>query len=109
MSGLIGIYAYKPKEGQDAETLAVVREHYPTLLREGLVTSRAPVLGRAADGTLIEVIEWVSEEAVGNAHSNPAVRDLWTRFDQCCIYNHLLSSVPECQKPFASFTPVAYN
>jgi len=35
---------------------------------------------RTADGTIVEIFEWVSLEAIAGAHENPAVLDLWKRF-----------------------------
>jgi hypothetical protein len=36
---------------------------------------------RTANGTIVEVFEWVSGEAIAGAHKNPAVLDLWKRFE----------------------------
>jgi hypothetical protein len=36
---------------------------------------------RSADGTIIEIFEWVSQEAIAGAHSNSAVLALWKRFE----------------------------
>jgi len=60
---------------------------------------------RAGDGTIIEVFESVSREAIAGAHSNPAVLDLWKRFEAVCIYA-IPSDVAEFTKMFAHFEPV---
>jgi hypothetical protein len=39
---------------------------------------------RTADGTIIEVFEWVSEDAIAAAHADPVVLDLWKRFEAAC-------------------------
>jgi hypothetical protein len=60
---------------------------------------------RAADGTMIEVFEWVSQEAIVGAHQNPVVLDLWKRFEAVCFYE-TPSNLPEFQRVFSHFEPV---
>ena len=97
--------AYRPKGGRARELLACVRDHLPVLRAEGLATDRPPLVLRAADGTLVEIFEWRSEEAIERAHGNPAVLALWDRFAACSDYVPL-ASLPEAQQPFSSFEPV---
>ena len=81
--GTIAIIAYRPKPGKAEELLALTREHHPILQRQGLVTDRAPVIARAADGAIVEVFEW-QRGAIERAHSNPAVLELWKRYEAAC-------------------------
>ncbi len=74
MAGVCVIVAYRPKPGKNAELLELVRSRVPTLAKEGHVTNRKPTIMRAADGTIIEVSEWVSREAIEAAHKNEFVR-----------------------------------
>jgi hypothetical protein len=74
--GSISVACYKPNAGCEGALLQLVRNHLPPLRAEGLVTNRAPIVMRASDGTIIEVFEWVSQDAIAGAHSNPAVLDL---------------------------------
>jgi len=60
---------------------------------------------RAADGTIVEVFEWVSPEAIAGAHHNPAVLALWKRFEAVCSYE-TPSSLPEFQNMFSHFEPI---
>ena len=60
---------------------------------------------RTADGIIVEIFEWVSEEAIAGAHSNPAVIDLWKRFEAVCTYE-TPSNILEFQRMFAHFEPV---
>jgi hypothetical protein len=60
---------------------------------------------RTADGTIIEIFEWISQEAIEGAHHNPVVQDLWKRFEAVCSYD-TPSNLPEFQKMFAHFEPV---
>ncbi len=101
----IVIVCYKPKEGKTETLKALVKEHVPILLKEQLVTDRKPIIMEARDGTIVEVFEWVSDKAVENAHSNPAVLALWARFEAACEYV-APTSVPEFQHIFSGFRAV---
>ena len=103
--GSISVACYKPKPGCEEALLELVRNHLPPLRAEKLVTDRVSIVMRAGDGTIIEVFEWVSQEAIAGAHSNPAVLDLWKRFEAVCTYV-LPSSVSEFTKMFAHFEPI---
>jgi quinol monooxygenase YgiN len=103
--GVIVIVAYRPHPGKEAELAALVAEHVPVLRAAGLATARAPVIAKAADGTVVEVFEWVSEKAVELAHANEAVRALWERFELVCDYVPV-GELPEASGLFSSFTPV---
>src|SRR5215207_2808600 len=84
--GVFVIGCYRPKPGKAAELDAVAADHIPVLRVAGLVTDRESVLLRAADGTLVEVFEWRSKEAIATAHEHPDVLALWARYDACCDY-----------------------
>lgn len=103
--GRFVIAAYHPRPGKEAELRRELREHLPTLRKEGLVTERRPYVMRGADGTFVEVFEWISAEAVERAHDNPVVVEMWKRFEQVCEYRNL-SDLPEAPEPFASFEAV---
>jgi hypothetical protein len=103
--GQFVIAAYRPKPGKEQQLLQLVRDHLPILRSQGLVTDRPPYVMRAADGTLVEVFEWKSAEAVQAAHSNPAVGALWARFAEVCDYQPL-NTLVECQQLFAEFDAV---
>ena len=84
MSGVIVIVAYRPKPGKKIELLDLVRSRVPTLRKEGLVIDREPIIMRARDGTIIEVSEWQSQEAIDAAHKNPNVLAMWEKFFAIC-------------------------
>lgn len=105
MAGVCVIVAYRPKPGRDAELLELVRSRVPTLAKEGLVTSRTPVIMRAKDGTIIEVSEWKSREAIEAAHRNPNVLSMWNSFFALCDCVPL-NTVPESTEMFAGFEPL---
>lgn len=99
------IAVYKPKDGKDAQLASAVKTHMKVLREQGLVTDREAYVMRAADGTLIEVFEWRSADAVRQAHENPAVQALWEQFGDACEYVPL-ASVAEAQQMFAEFESV---
>ena len=105
MAGVCVIVAYRPKSGKAAELSQLVRDRVPTLRREGLVSDREPIIMRAADGTIIEVSEWKSQQAIEAAHVNPNVLAMWDRFSAACDFV-LLKDLPEAAEMFAGFEPV---
>ena len=104
--GIIVIAAYRPKAGQEAALKALVTEHVPVLREQGLATERPPVVMEAADGTILELFEWTSAEAIEEAHANAAVGRLWDRFHALCDYVPL-ADLKEAHALFAEFAPVA--
>ena len=105
MAGVCPIVAYRPKPGKEKELLALVRARVPTLAKEGLVTDRAPIIMRARDGTIIEVSEWKSREAIDAAHKNPKVLAMWDKFFAVCDCVPL-KTLAEAEEMFAGFEPI---
>jgi hypothetical protein len=70
MAAQVVIVGYKPKPGK----------------AEGLVTDGPSIIMGAADGTIIEVFEWLSAEAIQSAHGNPAVQQMWGEYAEVCDY-----------------------
>ena len=105
MNGVCVIVAYRPKPGKAAELLELVRNRVPTLRKEGLVTNRTPTIMRARDGTIIEVSEWKSQEAIDAAHKNPNVLAMWNKFFEACDCIPL-NTLAEANDLFAGFEPI---
>lgn len=105
--GQFVIACYKPREGKESELEELVKKHMKVLLEEGFVTDRPAYAMRAANGTIVEVFEWKSPEAIASAHSNDNVRALWTVFEQACYYE-TLSNLEEAQQIFAPFEPIEH-
>jgi hypothetical protein len=103
--GCVVIACYKPKPGREAELLDLVRNHLTPLRAEGLVTDRKPIIMRAADGALVEVFEWISQETIAAAHTNPVVLELWKKFEAVCSYE-IPASLPEVHNLWSNFEPV---
>lgn len=103
--GRVVIVAYKPKPGKHQELLAAVRKHLQVLTAEQLVTDRPSHVMRASDGTIVEVFEWSSAEAIEQAHTNAAVAELWSEFSEVCDYIPL-TELKEVRELFAEFDSV---
>lgn len=103
--GRFVIVAYTPKAGKELQLLAAVRKHLKVLRAEQLVSDKPAYVMRAADGTLVEVFEWRSAEAVQQAHSNSAVQTLWAEFGAACDYTPL-TKLAETHQMFAEFEAV---
>jgi hypothetical protein len=103
--GSISVACYKPKARCEEALLELVRGYMPPLRSQGLVTDRIPVVMRTADGTVVEIFEWVSQEAIAGAHTNPVVLDLWKRFEAGCSYE-VPANLAEFKNMFAHFEPI---
>src|SRR6266487_3133048 len=102
---VVVIVAYRPKLGRESETVNLVRSRIPTLRKEGLVTDRTPTIMRARDGTIIEVSEWKSQEAIEAAHKNPNVLSIWEKFFAICDCVPF-RTLAESAEMFAGFEPI---
>jgi len=100
--GRIVIVAYRPKPDCAAALDRLVADHVPYLRSLGLVSDRAPVVMRAGDGTVVEVFEWISADAIGRAHKSAEVQDLWLQFATVCDYVPV-AEVAEAAALFSEF------
>ncbi len=96
------IVIYRPKKGKDAALFQLVKDHMSILRTQNLVTDRAPIIMRAGDGSIVEVFEWKSADAIKEAHQNEVVQELWERFGQVCDYE-IPVNVKEFQGLFSEF------
>jgi hypothetical protein len=103
--GIMVIAAYRPKPGSAGDLFELMKTHLPILRSQNLVADRPSYAMRAADGTILEVFEWKSQQAIEQAHSNPAVLAMWGQFAAVCEYVPL-DTVKECGDMFASFEPI---
>lgn len=103
--GRFVVAAFKPKPGMREQLTTVVEKHWRVLRAEKLVTDRPRYAMEADDGTILEVFEWRSTDAIEEAHRTPAVQALWAEFEAACDYVPL-SSLPESQHPFSEFRPL---
>lgn len=103
--GRVVIACYVPRAGRENELHELARGHVPRLRAEGLVTDREPIIAVAADGTVVEVFEWVSEDAIAAAHTNPAVRAMWEEYGDVSTYIPI-GEVVEAACLFSEFAPL---
>lgn len=103
--GRVVIACYRPKPGQQDGLREAVRTHVSTLRSLGLVTNRQPIAMEAQDGTIVEVFEWASADAIRAAHEHPAVHRMWEAFERVCEYVPV-AQVPEAGGLFPEFAPV---
>ena len=104
--GRFVIVAYKPKPQMEDALLVAVRKHVEVLREQKLVTDKPAYVMRAADGTMVEVFEWLNAAAIEAAHKNPAVQALWGEFGAACDFVPL-TGLPEAQQMFAEFDAVS--
>jgi hypothetical protein len=103
--GRVVIAAYTPKPGKEPQLLTAVGKHMQVLRSQQLVTDKPSYVMRAGDGTILEVFEWRSADAIREAHANPAVQALWEEFGAACDFTPL-SKLPESLQMFAEFDAV---
>ena len=103
--GSFVIASYMPKAGKEEELLEILKEHVPILRNLGLATDKAVHVMKSEDGTIIEVFEWVSEDAISQAHKHPVVLEMWKKFEACCDYIPL-KGLKEINIPFAGFKAI---
>ena len=104
MEERIVIACYRPKTGKEEMLHQLMREHWNILKQQDLVTDRVSIMMNAKDGTIIEVFEWKSNAAIEQAHTNPAVLEMWGKYAEACDYIPV-GSVEEAANLFSDFTP----
>jgi len=102
--GRIVIVAYKPKPGKETALIELMKTHLPRLKEQGLVSDRESIMMIAADDSVVEVFEWVSEEAIQNAHTNAEVLKMWGEYAEVCDYVPV-GSLAEAMSLFSGFEP----
>lgn len=93
---------YRPKKGKDQQLIQLVKDHVSILRAQNLASERSPVVMKAADGSIIEIFEWKSPDAITQAHHNKTVLELWEKFSQVCDYE-IPVNVKEFQVVFSEF------
>jgi hypothetical protein len=99
------IVGYKPKPGKEAALNELMKTHLPVLAKEGLVREKESYIMQAGDGTIVEVFEWLSVEAIEKAHTNPAVLELWAKYAEVCDYIPV-GNLAEIANLFSGFKPL---
>ena len=104
----IVIVGYKPLPGKETELKNLIKNHWDTLDKEGLVSDRKPIICQSNDGTIIEVFGWKSKEAIEQSHTNETVQKMWKKYAEVCQYVPI-STVDESLNLFSEFDPVEFE
>jgi quinol monooxygenase YgiN len=107
MTGVTVLAVYRPKPGKAADLDRLVAGHLVILRAQGLVTDYPATVLKAADGTLVEMFEWVSQAAIDTAHTNAAVLAMWQEFGAACDYLPV-ADLPEAKQMFSPFTRIEF-
>lgn len=102
--GKIVIATYKPKAGKEKILDRLVRNHVKVLRNQGLATLRPPMIMKAADGTVVEVFEWISKQAIEEAKHNKDVQEYWEQYRNVCDIIPV-SNLIEANTSFSEFNP----
>jgi len=105
MNPRIVMVAYKPKTGMENTLKELVKSHHARLKEQDLVTDRTPIMMQSQDGTIIEVFEWKSLDAIQQAHTNKVVGEMWAEFAQVCDYTPI-GKLSESADLFANYTAI---
>lgn len=103
--GRIVIACYRPKPGMNQKLAELARTHVEVLRKEDLATDREPIAMEAGDGTVVEVFEWKSKEAIDAAHANAEVQRLWEAYAEVSEYVPI-AEVNEARQLFSEFSPL---
>jgi quinol monooxygenase YgiN len=103
MTGRIVIGCYRPKPGQEAAFLALLKQDAPLLRAEGFLTDYpVAILHSPTDGAWLQIAQWVSEDAADRAHQNERIMAHWDRLAQTADYLSL-AELEKAQEPFPQF------
>jgi hypothetical protein len=76
----IAICTYRVRPGEETKFESLIRQHWPTLRRFGLVTEKQSEIFRGRDESgpfYVEVLEWVHGDASDEAEQTPEVMKVW--------------------------------
>jgi hypothetical protein len=81
MSANTVICTFRIKRGRERAFVGLLKSHWPTLRRLGLVTPEPSRVYRGRDGSgksyFVEIFTWKSAAAVDVAHRSPEVMAIW--------------------------------
>ena len=82
--------------------MQLVKKHLPKLRELELATERNNFIAESKDGTIVEVFEWTSLNAITAAHQHPAISDIWEKITLIADFVPM-TTLEEAQKPFPGF------
>lgn len=76
------LVTYRPKKGKEARFLTLLKRHWPTLEKAGLVAPSPPRIWKASDKRtrrtyFVEMFEWRDARASDTAHRTREVMAVW--------------------------------
>jgi len=76
------LVSYFPKKGHEQALLALIKKHYPAVLKAGLATDEPAQIWRATDkrsgaSYFVERFAWINAEAPDLAHQTPEIMAVW--------------------------------
>lgn len=102
--GKIVIATYKPKPGKEKTLDRLVKDHVKVLRNNGFATLRTPMIMKSEDGTIVEVFEWISKNAIEEAKQNKDVLEYWDKYKEVCDIIPV-SNLIEANTSFSEFNP----
>jgi len=99
---ILAIATYKPKTGRENDFLKLLTNHIPTLHSEKLISSKDNYVMHSKNGTIIEIFEWLSREAVDKAYETQCYGSFWQQIGERADVVSL-NSLEETGQPFAGF------
>jgi|SRR3569833_1001669 len=99
---VLAIATYRPKPGNEEAFMELVEKHLPALRSLGLATDKESYLAKGKDGTIIEVFEWTSINAIRAAHQHPAISVIWEKMIMIGEFPPL-ATLDETQRAFPGF------
>ena len=102
--GKIVIATYKPKPGKEKILDRLVKDHVKVLRNQGFATLRPPMIMKSEDGTVVEVFEWISKQAIEEAKNNKDVQEYWEQYREVCDIIPV-SDLIEANTSFSEFNP----
>jgi len=96
---------YRPKKGKEKELKKILKNHFPTLRRLGLITENSAHRVESKNGTVIEIFEWKNAAAKKKAHTHPDMRAIWGPMMDICDFP-TMKNLPESESVFPNFKVV---
>jgi hypothetical protein len=101
----IGIVLYRPRKGKDEELVNMIRDHFPFLRKEGLITERKTLAMKTKDGSVMVVFEWASSESIEKAAAHEGVQHIWMQVSKISDFDKP-GSVQELDEVFPDFETI---
>jgi len=101
--GRMAVVCYRAKGGAREALHRLCASHYARLYVLGHVTRRLPVYLSARDGSVVQVLEWKSQDEIDAAAKHPAVLELAELSELVP-----LTALPEAAEQLALFEPAPF-